>query len=293
LRLELTAAGVEFLAVRSGRLAEVTGLRGATVVSFCHTHLLHNLAEFRSLGCRVVWSPCMSYTTVDETKAFREAPPDVIHFQSRFQETRLRGDYEELGCRRFVRIPGVFEPLEYRPRPRTPDGFLVGRLARACRTKWRHDLWGILGDAKRRVPELRAWCQGWSQDLEQHLGPPPVWAKVFHSGVIATEDFLRRCHVLVCPNWCVAENWPRVGLEAMSAGVPLVVDDEGGWPEMVGLDAIRCVEASEYADAIASLGQDETKRMERAQDGRRRAMELYSPAAWAAAWQAIFRSLED
>ena len=29
------------------------------------------------------------------------------------------------------------------------------------------------------------------------------------------------------------ENWPRVGLEAMAAGVPLVVDAKGGWLEML------------------------------------------------------------
>lgn len=29
------------------------------------------------------------------------------------------------------------------------------------------------------------------------------------------------------------ENWPRVGLEAMAVGVPIVAEHRGGWPEMV------------------------------------------------------------
>ena len=54
------------------------------------------------------------------------------------------------------------------------------------------------------------------------------------------------------------ENWPRVGLEAMAAGVPLVVENRGGWPEMIrhGETGLLCHNDDEMASSVARLAHD-------------------------------------
>lgn len=270
-------------------LEAIPGLRGAIVLSFCHPHLLHNWEAFLDLGCRVVWSPCMSYTTVDETHAFRKGPPALVHLQSEFQASRVLSDYRDMGVSRHVVIPGAFRPLPFVPRDR--DGFVVGRLARPCRTKWSPNLWPVMEQSRLRVPDLRALCQAWSLELDQHVGTPPAYATCLPKNHLDTKEFLARCHVMVAPNWCVDENWPRVGLEAMSAGVPIIADATGGWPAMLGGCGILAATPKEYVDALVLLGTNEAHRLWLVAKGRDRAMELADAKAITQAWMDAIGSL--
>ncbi len=75
--------------------------------------------------------------------------------------------------------------------------------------------------------------------------------------------FLQSLHVLVQSNAAAVENWPRVGLEAMAAGVPLVVDAKGGWLEMLrhGRTGYLCRTEDEFAYYAARLAYDEAHRL--------------------------------
>ena len=103
---------------------------------------------------------------------------------------------------------------------------------------------------------------GWKRDVEARLGPPPAWAECLPAGAQAAATFLRTLHVLVQSNAAAVENWPRVGLEAMAAGVPLVVDAKGGWLEMIrhGQTGYLCRDDDELAYYAARLAYDESHR---------------------------------
>ena len=85
--------------------------------------------------------------------------------------------------------------------------------------------WPILA----RVPyaHRRGLAMGWGPQLDRKCGATPAWAETMPPQKIPVADFLGRCHALVGLNGSARENWPRIGLEAMAAGVPLVCQTPG------------------------------------------------------------------
>jgi len=85
-----------------------------------------------------------------------------------------------------------------------------------------------------------------------------------------------------------------VGLEAMAAGVPLVVDARGGWTEMLshGQTGYLCHTADEFAYYAARLAYDEPHRLELARQARQALTgRLADPQVLWSQWRALFEEL--
>jgi glycosyltransferase involved in cell wall biosynthesis len=232
----------------------------------------------------------MTTTNVRESKAFKEIGPTAVHFQSQYQESMIRSVYESWGCREFRVIRGAFEPLPFNPRPHLPrEPFVVGRLARATdKTKWNPYIWNIFGDVRSSGVDLGALCMGWSPEIEPHCGKPPKWATYLEQDAISSVEFLSRCHALFCSNWSpnLTENWPRVGLEAMSAGVPILADDSGGWREQIvhGETGLLCGSHREFIDGLTRLAVEEDYRSAMISNARSHLVNLVDGPQIADAW---------
>jgi glycosyltransferase involved in cell wall biosynthesis len=90
------------------------------------------------------------------------------------------------------------------------------------------------------------------------------------------------------------ENWPRVGLEAMARGVPVVAENRGGWREMVrhGETGYLCDTDDQFAYYAARLAYDEGHRMEIICQARYRLEhELADPEELWNRWRELFKSL--
>lgn len=289
----LARAGVDFVSAPSGSLHDIEGLPGSIVVGFCHSHLLHNWCELHKIGCRMVWSPCMCFRMLDENQYLRLLPPTAIHFQSQYQAWCSMQDYTDMGCEKFVQIPGAFHQFRFGPRPHEPgEPFVVGRLARPARVKWTPHLWDILGEVRNQGVDVRARCQGWNEELALHCGEPPEWAECLPQDTLSSEEFTRRCHAMIAPNWGVSENWPRIGLESMSIGTPLVVDAHGGWLEMLSAGGgTLCNTLGDYVPELVKLATDEQYRIETANRARARVEEIADPGPIAEKWLELFHDL--
>ncbi|MBC7338225.1 MAG: glycosyltransferase family 4 protein, partial [Clostridia bacterium] len=144
----------------------------------------------------------------------------------------LEPELEKLGYRpeQGHLIRGAFDVSEFPfcPRQHRPNSeFVIGRLARPDLDKWSSNTWPIYGMVPYR--SRKALVMGWNDRLQQKLGHPPEWATCLKPNEIPVQEFLARCHVLMPVNGGARENWPRVGLEAMAAGVPIVTQNQGGW----------------------------------------------------------------
>jgi glycosyltransferase involved in cell wall biosynthesis len=133
---------------------------------------------------------------------------------------------------------------------------------------------------------------GWDHTLDFHCGTPPEWAECLPPGEISTIAFLKRCHAMICCNWGTDENWPGVGLEAMSAGVPLVVDDAGGWREMIEIGAGMLRNINQFAPALMRLARDEPLRQEIINAARKRVEILTDPKPITAAWKRLLGNIQ-
>ena len=211
---------------------KVPKLAGATVVSFCNGVFLREAKFLRQLGCRLVWVNCMTWMFAAERRFYSEHGPfDAYAFQSEFQRSQLLPELKQFGVtdRQCFHVPGAFDPDEFpfAPRPHARDEiFTVGRLARPDVDKWSEETWEIYG----AIPfsPVHARIMGWAPRIARKIGGPPPWAEVLRPCEETAQEFYASLHCLMAANGGARENWPRVGLEAMASGVPLVVDNAWG-----------------------------------------------------------------
>jgi glycosyltransferase involved in cell wall biosynthesis len=184
------------------------------------------------------------------------------------------------------------EEIPFQPLPHAAgEVFVIGRISRADPDKFSRTLWRTYG----RIPHpIRARVLGWQEDVEARLGPPPAWAQCLPPAAAAAMPLLRTLHALVQANAAAVENWPRIGLEAMAAGVPLVVDASGGWVEMIrhGQTGYLCASDDQFAYYAARLAYDEPHRLQLAWQARcALSSELADPDVIWSQWRELFEGL--
>jgi len=297
-RERVDALGCETLTMRANDVALPDG---SIAVALCNAPFL--AAVPRLQNCRLVYLPCMTYLNDPlESQTCRDNGPLAAYvFQSRFQRDTLLPGLAEAGVpqNRCHVIPGAFDAgeLPYQPRHRNGVPFCFGRLSRPDPRKFRADWWAICEAGRGRVIQRPMVCRtmGWHRMVERKCGPAPVWCETLPKAAESSADFLRSLDCLVQLG-DVAENWPRVGLEAMAAGVPIVADNRGGWREMIesGRSGLLVDDPEEAAAAIVRLSTDEPHRLELAQAARQRVIEKLADETllWQL-WSDLFISQES
>lgn len=278
----------------AAELLDVPGLRDSVVVSFCNGQFLANAASLRKAGCRIVWANCMTWMFDAEREHFREFGPfDHFLFQSRHQQAKLTALYKDYGYREelgsVIHGAFAFEEFPFRPRPHEPGTPLViGRISRADPDKYSSNTWSIYS----RIPHaIRARLMAWEKRIETKLGTPPSWAECLPAMQETPQTFFSKLHCMVQINGGAGENWPRSGLEAMSSGVPVVVQNEWGWREMIrhGETGYLCNTDEEIAYYTAKLAYEEDLRLAMARRARRVVEEeLANPDVLWQAWKEVF-----
>lgn len=292
----LQAIGVRTCLCSPEALGTVPGLRGATVIAFCNVRFLEAAEKFRALGCRIIWLGCMNWMFPAERLHYRRCGVlDRYVFQSKFQQDQLEPQLRKFGYRdaQGTLIRGAFDCDEFPFRPRrrrSQEAFVVGRLSRAAADKFHPDTWSIYG---RVAGPIRARILGWDRQVEAALGTPPSWAEVLAPGAETSGQFLSSLDCFLAAGGTAIENWPRAGLEAMAAGVPIVTDSRGGWPEMIrhGETGYLGDTAGELADYATRLAGNEYQRLEMAHAARRAVEAVCDPEAIWQAWETLFAGL--
>ncbi len=181
-----------------------------------------------------------------------------------------------------------FQPLKHEPKKQP---FVVGRISRPAPDKYSSNTWPIY----QRIPHpIHARLMAWSPEVEHKLGKPPSWAEVLPSRAETAQQFFSRLHVMVQVNGGAQENWPRSGLEAMAAGVPIVAQNQWGWREMIrhGETGYLADTDDELAFYAARLAYDEGLRQYFARAARKRLEQnLASPERIWTAWKHVLESV--
>ena len=131
--------------------------------------------------------------------------------------------------------------------------------------------------------------------MEATWGPLPQWAKCLPPDSMPAAAFLANCHALLCLNGGDKENWPRVGLEAMAAGVPIIAERAWGWKEMIedGVTGLLCGDVGEFAGELAWMALHDEKRLTMAEAARTAVERLTDPATLGPQWRALFDALKQ
>jgi hypothetical protein len=296
-RARLDAIGCRTIETAPESLAQVPGLAGSIVVSFCNANFLAVAGRFRDLGCSIVWLGCMNWLFGEERKHYHQRGPfERYVFQSLHQQQEVQPQLEKFGVRpeQCHGIHGAFcaEEFPFRPLEHAPGTpLVVGRISRAAEDKYSSNTWPIY----RKVPHpIRARLMAWDRRVQQKLGPPPEWAECLPAGAETSQEFLAKLHCMVQVNGGAGENWPRSGLEAMATGVPIVVQNQWGWREMIrhGQTGFLCSNDDELAFYAARLAYDEDLRLAVAYQARRSLEEeLANPEVIWGQWRTLLEGL--
>ena len=295
----LAAIGCKTVHVGSpDKLAAVPGFAGSVVVGMCNSHVMNCRGLLKHLGCKLAWVNCMTFMFDNELNAFRRhGPAEAYVFQSEFQRAELEKALLPLGhlhCQgHVIRGAFAFDEVPFAPRPHAPgEEFCIGRLARPDLDKWSSNHWPILA----RVPYAgrRALAMGWNPQTRRKCGQPPAWAEVLEPQKISVQEFLGRCHVMLGLNGGARENWPRIGLEAMAAGVPVVAQNQWGWREMItsGETGFLTDNDEEMCYRLAQLAYDEELRQRIVKQACAHVRDLACPERIGRQWRELFEKDE-
>jgi len=294
----LDALGCTTHLVTPSELESVPGLAGTPVVGMCNSEFMLQAPRLRALGCPIVWVNCMTFLFEHEKRFFVEhGPADAMVYQSQFQRSQLEPQLASYGYDPSSGhlICGAFDLDEwsFQPRPHAKgEVFVVGRVARPDQDKWSSNTWPIYG--RIQYAHKRALMLGMDERTHQKLGTPPAWADCLKPMAMPARDYFRQLHCMLPVNGGARENWPRAGLEAMAAGVPIVAQNLWGWPEMIehGVTGFLGDCDEELAHYTAMLAYDEDLRIAIAQRARRRLVEeMAHPETIWAGWRRLFDSL--
>jgi glycosyltransferase involved in cell wall biosynthesis len=213
---------------------------------------------------------------------------EVRGHKERGQGSGVRGQQEETDNRQPTADSRQPTADSRQPTADSRQPFVVGRISRAAVSKFPDNLWEMF----ERIPDRRVRVLGWSPEVEARCGPPPAWAEVLPPGAESVPDFLRSLHCLVQVNGGDRENWPRVGLEAMAAGVPVIAENQWGWPEMIDHGRTGLLgPPGKIPKLAAQLAQDEARRLDMARNARKAVQELSDPATIWTGWKRLFEGL--
>lgn len=271
-------------------------LPGSIILMFSNTFLIDEAQRFRDMDCKIISVPCMNWLYPQEKVVYRTTRRvfDRYVFQSHQQRDKVipqlskHGYHEDQG--RVIR--GAFDPslFPHAPKPhKPPERFIIGRLSRPGVDKFPGDLWRQVS----RIPyPTTIRVMGWDEKVLEVCGHAPEFAEVLPVQAETAQAFLGSIHALVPGMGCCGENWPRVGLEAMAAGVPIVAEKKAGWAEMLGESGgVLCESIHQQAYEVARLAWDSQHRMGVIVDGRVRMEELADPDVIWDQWKTLFEEL--
>lgn len=252
-------------------LLDVPGIRGAVTVGLCNKAYLKNIPRLYGAGCKIVWLNCMTFTFKEEVEFFNNYPPHMMVYHTQFQKTELENAFSAAGVRidqnKTTIIRGAFikEDFPFAPRRHIRmENFCVGKIARMDLDKWYPELWKLRDLIQKKTPNrITMALMGADRRVRNRLGPQPVWTVLLNANAVSPSHLYRAMHCLLPLNGGARENWPRVGLEAMASGVPIVAPNAWGWKEMIKNAETGLLGSSdeEIANHVANLANDEQLRM--------------------------------
>ncbi|MCG8649918.1 MAG: glycosyltransferase, partial [Pirellulales bacterium] len=127
----------------------------------------------------------------------------------------------------------------------------------------------------------------------EKIGSPPSWVETYtNQSELSQRDFYRQCDIILQPTDTI-ENWPRIGLEAMASGSVLIVDNRGGWCQMVehGVTGWLCDDDEDFVRYATRMAQNKQERLAISRAARDRLVQIAGRRSCAESWCSVLAQL--
>ena len=271
---------------------------GDPVLGFCNAEFLDNLPAIRRRTRRTVFVNCMTWLFEKEKQRMAEGMIAMFLYQN--EEVRRKNmpvlrSLNDSSSIRFMSFRPYFHNTAFPLMQERPqDWFGCGRISRQDADKFAGNTLLVYEYFVSPVPK-RGLFLGFDHRSEEKIGRPFDWIRTARDqNEVSQQEFYRHCHIVLQPS-DTTENWPRVGFEAMASGSVLVVDNRGGWRQMVehGKTGWLCDHDRDFIYYASRMAYEPNLRADMAEAARLRGLELGGLAASVASWEEVFAAIEQ
>lgn len=245
--------------------------RDKIVVSFCNGHFLDTMQEIYENGkpAAVLWFNCMTWTFEKELVAVNNGWITLHGFVSKFQRSILKPALEKIapiqefeGYRPYFNPDNISQNFEFRYNK--PDKwFALGRVSRDDYTKFSDDMWNIYYKVCSPLRK-KIFILGFGANARKRCGnsPASLDVQVWDPGVVAVKEVYKLLHCMIHKTGGSKESYCRVVPEAFVSGVPVIVEDDFAFPDLIqnGETGYLCKSSDEMSFRASELAFDEEKR---------------------------------
>ncbi len=236
-------------------------------LSYCNENFLEKFPEIVKTGRpeKVIWFNCMTWTFEKELEAHRRGWIDYFGFVSEYQKKCL---LPALQKKTAVQVFEGYKPYysveDTTFRYKEPgEHFKMGRISRDDGGKFSSDMWNIFHKVNSPIP-TKTFILGWGENAKEKCGEPPAgldWA-TYAPGSMPIKKFYHNLDCIIHKTGGSRESYCRIVPEAYAHGVPIIVEDDYAFPELVidGETGFRCKSSEEMSYRASQLAFDEKLR---------------------------------
>ncbi len=267
------------------------------IIAFCNEAFLENLTEINQYTKRTIFVNCMTWLFEREKECMQRGLIAMFLYQNedvlRLNQPLLQALNPDAKQVRFMRFKPYFH-LENFPfiAQRDDDYFDCGRISRQDADKYARNTLHIY-ESFVAPRSKRGLFLGFSDKSREKIGQPMDW---IHTAVdqneLSQQDFYRHCRIILQPS-DTTENWPRIGFEAMASGSILIVDNRGGWRQLVehGKTGWLCDHDRDFIYYASKMAYEPHIREDMAAAAYQRGLSLGGESASIASWEEIFTAM--
>jgi len=208
-------------------------LKGMPVISFCNDVFLSDMKKIKKFADKIIFVNCMTWLFDQEKKNHKEGLIDLFLYHTHHTQAKVGPTLEEINKKYNWKVfTSWFDDSRFPFHDDRPtDSFRFGRISREDADKYSADQLFIYETMVAPVPK-HGIILGYDKRSQEKIGTPPDWIRTYPGNGISQQEFYAHCQCVIqkCDTY---ENYPRMGMEAMSSGSVLIVDDRGGWQEMI------------------------------------------------------------
>lgn len=269
---------------------------GDPILGFCNAEFLEALPEMRRRTKRTIFVNCMTWLFDKEKEAMSKGEIAMFLYQNEAVRQNvmpvlrgLNGDPKIQFC--------TFKPYFHAEDfpyiiQRDTDFFGCGRISRQDADKFAANTLFIYDTFV--SPNMKhGLFLGFDRRSEEKIGRPFDWIQIAHDQrEVSQQAFYKHCRIVLQPT-DTTENWPRIGFEAMASGSVLIVDNRGGWQQMVqhGKTGWLCNHERDFIYYASKMAYEPNMRDDMAEAARLRGLELGGEEASRGSWEEIFENI--
>lgn len=260
------------------------------VIAFCNSFFLDNAWFINKITKRTIFVNCMTYLFPTEIDCHEKG---YINF-SLYQRQEVLTEHEkELGklnsnCQ-FIKFFPYFDSSTVEFSLKNQNIVHIGRISRDSADKYSEYTVPIYEEIVSNK-EKRGHFLGFGKNALTVVGKLPDWIKAYKNHTeLPVKKFYETVDFIVQPTNTV-ENWPRIGFEAMLSGKPLVVDNRGGWKNMIehGVTGFLCDTPKDFVYYASKLANEYELREDIAYEAAERAANMSSIERSRESWERVF-----